>query len=340
MKHVWMYLVILSCFALTAFGCGTSSNPMESSQPVDSRSISYLPDEYCGDSLTVDLIAGQHTDVGSVIVTNDGNYLYVEFIAEDPWVITETHVSVSDSLDGIPQTKKGNPKIGNFGYNVDSFIDISMWPAGTTLYIAAHAVVQMIGENNVPIQEETAWGEGLEFPGNSWAMYFTYTVQDCCVDLGLPEDAINIMVQFGSTTYIDTTTWNVPAGFDVSNGIYEGWCSDKYHLIYVGTTYSAYIFNSYAPDTMPDDPRLDIPWDKINWIINNHDGYTAAETQAAIWWFSDQFPYSGNVGNLIADADLYGDGFVPGPGENIAVIVYVTDPSVQVTIIEVPTQCV
>jgi hypothetical protein len=26
-------------------------------------------------------------------------------------------------------------------------------------------------------QEETAWGQGLEFPGQNWAMYFEYTWQ-------------------------------------------------------------------------------------------------------------------------------------------------------------------
>ena len=34
-------------------------------------------------------------------------------------------------------------------------------------------------EVGVPCEtiDETAWGEGLEFPGKNWAMYFEYTVQ-------------------------------------------------------------------------------------------------------------------------------------------------------------------
>ena len=42
---------------------------------------------------------------------------------------------------------------------------------GSELYIAAHAVVTSSQGT------ETAWGDGLDFPGNNWATYFNYTVQ-------------------------------------------------------------------------------------------------------------------------------------------------------------------
>jgi hypothetical protein len=29
------------------------------------------------------------------------------------------------------------------------------------------------------LQEETAWADGLPFPGNNWATYFTYYVEEC-----------------------------------------------------------------------------------------------------------------------------------------------------------------
>lgn len=140
-----------------------------------------------------DLIAGggnpnSAIDVGEVIAWNDEDFLYVTYNTTDDWYITETHLHVADSLEGIPQTKKGNPIPGQFDYGDEYDYDDGMttvtytipwtWSPGTTLYIAAHAVVQkLIGydeEGNPIYQIETAWGDGEDFPGKNWATYFEY----------------------------------------------------------------------------------------------------------------------------------------------------------------------
>jgi len=52
-------------------------------------------------------------------------------------------------------------------------IDLSAWPAGTPIFLAAHSVVVSASGS------ETAWAEGQDFPGSNWAMYFSYDVQSC-----------------------------------------------------------------------------------------------------------------------------------------------------------------
>jgi hypothetical protein len=52
------------------------------------------------------------------------------------------------------------------------------YTSGMDLVVAAHAVVERVVDGQ-SVQEETAWGEGPEFPGNSWAMYLNHTVQEC-----------------------------------------------------------------------------------------------------------------------------------------------------------------
>lgn len=136
--------------------------------------------------LTVSLCAGQFTDVGSVTVTNNSTKLFVKVQLDAAgWELTESHVAAAASLSGIPATKKGNPKIGNFPYSsphpgVTEFtyeIPLGNWTAGTELLIAVHGVVETTGQN------ETAWGAscpgdiGVGFGGGSWATYFPYTVQ-------------------------------------------------------------------------------------------------------------------------------------------------------------------
>ncbi|MBU1023615.1 hypothetical protein KKB99_04915 [bacterium] len=352
MRFIFLWLVLFSLIALVNSGCSGSGismdpvNPDNSVQENGTRDIEYLPDEWCGDETITELIAGQFTDVGEVIVTNDGQYLYIEFVVEAPWVLLETHVAVSETLDGIPQTKKGNPKVGNFDYSIDSFIDLSLFgECGIKLFIAAHAVVQKLGKDGEIIQEETAWGQGYQFnDGRSWAMYFRHTIQCCCEDLNLPPDLpdslIDFKVGFGTETYIKHTLWNVPTGYYVTDGVYNGWCSDKDNLIYVNRNYKCYLYNSYAPETWPNDVRFAIPWDKINYLMNNRDGFNNDDVQNAIWHYSNGMLVGGGAAILVADADANGAGFSPGLDDYIAIIVYVPGPpDVQVTIIQIETEC-
>ena len=110
--------------------------------------LTALPLSVNADPLSVDLLAGQDTDVGDITVWNDGDNLYVEFDTTDSGeLMLETHLAVATSLSDIPQTKKGNPIPGQFEYNTNHpggtltyVYTIPLdWIAGTQLYLAAHA---------------------------------------------------------------------------------------------------------------------------------------------------------------------------------------------------------
>lgn len=110
--------------------------------------ITALPLSVNADPLTIDLLAGQDTDVGDITVWNDGDNLYVEFDTTDSGeLMLETHLAVATSLSDIPQTKKGNPIPGQFEYNTNHpggtltyvYTIPLEWITGTDLYIAAHA---------------------------------------------------------------------------------------------------------------------------------------------------------------------------------------------------------
>ncbi|MFC2071335.1 hypothetical protein ACFLUU_01260 [Chloroflexota bacterium] len=144
------------------------------------------------DPQTIALVAGQDEVVGNVQVWNDGNNLHVKYnITVAGWQLTETHLAVATAIADVPQTKKGNPKVGKFPYaepDGDYTIELA-WAPGTTLVIAAHAVVLYTESCDPPIvREETAWGMGLycngrdwvnsiPFEGSNWAEYFEYKVQ-------------------------------------------------------------------------------------------------------------------------------------------------------------------
>jgi len=152
----------------------------------------------------VDLIAGNGSgeglDVGDIIVSNNATHIVVEFTTTGDWCMTETHLHIAPQGDvetpaeGIPQTKKGNPIPGKFDYSTD-FTDHDCTnqvkytlsiplpndcDLGDDVVIAAHAAVQepILEEFGEPtFRYETAWGNGEDFEGKNWAMYFTYTIK-------------------------------------------------------------------------------------------------------------------------------------------------------------------
>lgn len=175
---------------LGLYGCSEVTTPSgEDARPAAGPMTQWdgIP---CGESLSVTLYAGQHIDVGTVVVANDDTDLCIQIETTGGWVMQETHVAIARTLEEIPQTGSGNPKIGQFGLSAEHDPAVTSFDQciplagygylpGETLYLAVHAVVVLEGEGGEPLQEETAWAEGTEFPGNSWAAYFNYGVQEC-----------------------------------------------------------------------------------------------------------------------------------------------------------------
>ena len=111
---------------------------------------------------SVDLMAGQHMNVGTVSISKTDTDLVLTYSTIPEWTIGTTHVSIGDCNEQwVPTTKKGNPKIGKFGHKephsadinkVVYLISLEALPEGSDLYcFAAHAEV------NGPNGEETAW---------------------------------------------------------------------------------------------------------------------------------------------------------------------------------------
>jgi|GEM_PF-1497108 len=184
------WLIITTILVMVTISC-QKENPQAITQNVPVVTEKGSPG-LC--DVITDLIAGQHTDVGEVIVTHDLLNIYVTYVISEPgWCITETHMHVAAEASGIPQTKKGNPKVGHFEYSGqhDCITEYTytvpiQWNAGVEVVVAAHAVVKNDNSSGTkaskgkPISNEpsheTAWGAGVPFPGNNWAMYFYYTL--------------------------------------------------------------------------------------------------------------------------------------------------------------------
>jgi hypothetical protein len=278
-----------------------------------------------------DLTAGQDYDAGKVEIyywAQGTNYwLEIKIISEDGWMISESQVHVDEGDDPIPATKKGNPKTGKFEYSTPATststqhtynipLDAALDGCGV-LEIAVHVVVYKgTGEDR---QEETGWGGSEDFGGSNWALKLHFP---CCKSPEFPED-VEIYMHFTTSgagywqiTVMDDP--NNPPSYDLDDyeniwaGSFEGWCVDKYHTMGQG--------NTWAELMEPTDWDPTIEWDKINWIVNHRDGYSDAEVQDAIWYFTDGIAVSGDAEDLRDDANTYGDGFHPSTGQWYAVV--------------------
>jgi len=155
--------------------------------------------------------------------------------------------------------------------------------------------------------------------------------------LNLPEEPVTMVVYDGTPiSYFLITLSNVPAGYDVTNGTYFGWCIEEYIFLTLGEEYTVSLYSSYDPDLpayLQDDD-----WDMVNYILNHKQG-DAIAIQQAIWYFVNggNMPSSPEGQAMVNDAKNNGEGFIPEPGQVIAVICDTDggDDHPQHTIIEV-----
>ena len=123
---------------------------------------------------------------------------------------------------------------------------------------------------------------------------------------------------------------NLPGGT-----LYDPWCLVRDISLPIEATYSAYIYSSYELEALAAVPGLAGSiklqnLDNINWLLNNYKRLNATDgyVQGAIWKMMGSAPISNYIGPqdivkidaLIAQA-MQHDGYVPGIGDTIGVIV-------------------
>lgn len=139
----------------------------------------------CGDPTETILYAGQHIEVGKMIISNNEEMLFVTYDVNDTkWWLKETHLYVGD-IEDAPFVSSGNPKIGHFPYHGDHDLSkevtftIPLEDLDDCFSIISHAVV-VLSENGSITSNETAFGFGdHEFDGNRWGWFLDHCKESC-----------------------------------------------------------------------------------------------------------------------------------------------------------------
>ena len=206
--------------------------------------------------------------------------------------------------------------------------------------------------NNDDINGVSAKGKVKKEKVKSESLYS----DDCTVNLfpDLPETTYACVdLKPGSNSYFDLSIAD-----GALTGDYAAWCVDVARTLDEGHCFDANVFSSY--EVLPDGV-VDIPdnFDLINWILNqdfvgkSSDGgagipYTLGDVQWAMWELIDDAncasctyldPYDiGRAQEIVDLALANGEGYEPGAGDVLAVVLQPTDVS-QVVIIPYPLEC-
>lgn len=152
-------------------------------------------------------------------------------------------------------------------------------------------------------------------------------------DLNLPGNAVTIKIFDGSSSNFRILLSGFPSGYDVAYGYYAGWCVDREYVVTRNTPLSVVLYSTLNPPPLIWNQR----WDMVNYILNHKNG-TAWAVQEAIWYFvnfiGNYTPDSPAATEMVNDAILNGEGFIPKTGQVEAVICYPVQRT-QITVIEV-----
>lgn len=207
--------------------------------------------------------------------------------------------------------------------------------------------------DNQPIPDsKVGWGNFVEIqiPKTYWAecndWAYRVSSQLCggyypCI-VSLPSSPVTAEIHNGTESYFNTTLSSVPPGYDVEDSAYLGWCIE-FGTPANSSPHPTKLFSSYCPPISLQHEN----WSKVNYILNNKPcGATKMDIQKAIWYFMNfgsmdpPSPDTPVSKDLVNDTIANGDGFIPEPGDVVAVICDPQDqcPVIQHSIIEVLVQ--
>jgi hypothetical protein len=148
----------------------------------------------------------------------------------------------------------------------------------------------------------------------------------------LPSGNVTFVLTWNEVSNSDVTFSGIPAGFDVGNQTYLGWCVEMNAGFALNVPLQGALLNLNA---LPPDLQ-DIDWNRILYILNHKQG-GRGDVQLAIWFFTDNSSDLSLAAQAMVQAAISsGGGFVPGPGGVGAVLIAPTDANIQLMIIEVP----
>lgn len=329
-------------------------------------------------SSCVTLFAGQTINAGDVCVEIVNGDLCVTYTTSGGWELDEYHLWVGTNTDDMPQTKKGSPKLGHFPYTATnlgggaspvtsvtvcvSADDLGLGELCDTdnLKVVAHAVVEKDTDGDgEPDAEETAFADGGDLDGSSWATVMN--VSFCTVEVfdadGLEQDldaaaaggandgavGLKVFHQGGNSSqpYFRGQLDYEQDGTAEQTGL-PFYCVDLANSISSNRDYCALMLSSYS-EYLPSEVKNPQNLDLANYVLNTYSigddfgsgAVTGGDIQRVLWKlvygtltapgaYASGPSSNVRVDYILADAAANGESFTPPCDGVVAVILYPT----------------
>jgi hypothetical protein len=272
------------------------------------------------------LYAGQNIDAGTVCFEVVGEDLVVTYTTTGGWELVETHAWAGDVYADMPQSRNGNPKIGNFPYASGDITGVTSFSfhiplvtlfgqnyqeadiCDNSVFVAAHASVRK-DDGNGGYQTETGWGYGDRMvQRGSWATFSTITFE--CTNGEDPEEkpagcetafafAGSGEGEVAGMTLIEvgvSSAWGWQLG-PLGTGAYET-------PIYAGAGQ-----NDITKGTHVGDLNVDYEGSEVTVTYDMFSGYTMKETHLYVGTVNTDTAAPGQYGNLRDLADVATDAY-------------------------------
>lgn len=148
----------------------------------------------------------------------------------------------------------------------------------------------------------------------------------------LPTDLVTMKAVYGNNSYFEMRLSDIPVGFDIIDGTYQGWCLQKNINMTQHVNHTVLLYSCYDP-ALPLDFQNN-HWDKINYLLNHKQG-TPQSIQQAIWYYTNNEDCSADpdASIMVSAAEQHGTGFTPTIGEILAIPIEGV-PAIQLTFLE------
>lgn len=278
---------------------------------------------------------------GTISIRNTDNWVYVTYTAKNGWAFQRTAFALTKFAALIPRDKNDKFIEQLFWYrkyqpNTATTVTHKIrkwawWPEGTRLYLAAWAKMVKVNKKGKVKKTEYAWSKGSE------TKTVKYKVGDCYLDVNLPPNAVTMVPKTSSKN----SSWvlnlsNVPDGYDVWNGPWNGWCVEKTVYMTPNKTYTAKLVSSQDTKNLPDRAK-NVNWPMVNYLLNHPNANASVkDVQDAIWYLLGYIgmPSDADAKALITQAQKYGKNFRPNLGDQVAVV-FLNAETVQLVFLEV-----
>ena len=226
--------------------------------PEENLQLKSVPGQSVCQPEFIPLVTRQNTDVGSLVILNDSDFLYVTFVANDSYTISETHLWVGVNVDDVPQNGNDIPTPGKFPFrstiSADHSFTINLSDIylkseileGKSVYLFAHTVLT----NNETGETESAWSAGETFGTQRWG---SYSVIQCCNPEENPSGCYPHLANCGNKMYGESLYYDNISGGDqdiyTDNGEIAGtiiYTNNKFYFNF----YQDWMFNSLSTDPL------------------------------------------------------------------------------------------